>query len=32
MEKSNQNLKTPVSIIHYIAQVHPKVQMVLDSI
>jgi hypothetical protein len=25
MQKSNQKLKTPVSIIHYHAQVHPKV-------
>jgi hypothetical protein len=32
MQKSNQKLKTSVSIIHYGAQVYPKVQMEAVSI
>ena len=32
MQTSNQKLKTPVSIVHYTAQVHPKVQMEAVSI
>jgi hypothetical protein len=32
MQKSNQKLKTRVSIIHYNAQVHPEVQMEAVSI
>jgi hypothetical protein len=31
MQKSNQKLKKSVSIIHYPAQVHPKVQMEVVS-